>query len=99
MSVSSYCMTKGGFRPDLENTEEFLATERVMNAIGMNKADLSILTAEDFESQFWGSFDGLFELKEIEMREELPMFITDASSRVQAQALLDTEETTKQLSA
>ena len=83
----------------MESSEEFLATDRVMSAIGMNKAEVSKLTAQNFDSQFWSNFDGLFELKEIEMKEELPMFITDASSRHQAQALLETEETTKQLAA
>lgn len=93
-------MTKTGYRPELENDEGYLATDRVMTAIGMNKVGLSKLTAEDFESQFWGNFDSLFELKELDMKEELPNFITDSSSQMQAQAYLDgAEETTKQLSA
>ena len=93
-------MTKTGFRPDLESDEGFLATDRVMGAIGMNRIPLSKLTAETFESQFWGNFDAMFELKELEMKEQLTSFITDASSQAQAQAYLEgAEETTKQLDA
>jgi len=61
-------MAKTGYRPDLENSEDYLSTDRVMTAIGMNRVELTKLTAEDFESQFWGNFDGLFELKEIDMK-------------------------------
>lgn len=51
VSMTNYILTKNGYRPDLESDEGFLATDRCMTAIGMS-APGSILTAEDFESQF-----------------------------------------------
>lgn len=106
VSVTSYIMAKTGHRPDLEGDEGFLATDKVMTAIGMNKIALSKLTAETFEQQFWSNFDGLFDMNEIEMKEELPFFITDPTNRMKVQAIMDgrveeaiESEETKQLSA
>lgn len=62
-------MAKMGFRPDLAGTEGFEAADKVMTAIGMNEIPFDTKTAESYEEQFWGNFDGKFELTEIEMRE------------------------------
>lgn len=97
VSINSWVMAKTGHRPDLEQDESYLATDRVLSSIGINM-DFSILTAQHYEGQFWANFDSVYQLQEIEMKEELPYFITDSSSRMQAQALLDQEET-KQLAA
>ena len=40
LSVSSYVLAKKGLRPDVAGSEEFAATDRVMEAIGMNEIAL-----------------------------------------------------------
>ena len=106
VSVTNYIMAKTGYRADLEGSEEFLATDKVMTAIGMNKIALNKLTAETYEFQFWTNFDGLFDMNEIEMKEEMPFFITDPTNRMKVQAIMEGRveesieaESTKQLSA
>lgn len=90
----------------MENDEGYLATDRVMKAIGMQEIPMSNLTAEPFEEQFWSNFDGQFGLTEIQMREDLPYFITDPSNRMKVEALMDgrtdaalEQEETQQLAA
>jgi len=106
ISLAQYCYTKQGLRPDLENTEAYLATDRVMEAIGMCQIPITKLTAESFEDQFWTNFDGQQGLTELQMREELPFFITDPSNRMKVEALMEgrndaalDQEETQQLSA
>lgn len=96
LSCSTYALTKTGSLPHLAHDEGFLATERTMAAIGMN-IPFDNLTAEPYEHQFWGNVDGTFQLTEIDMRENLPQFITDPSNRMVVEALM--EERTQQLSA
>lgn len=89
MSVASYVFTKAGLRPALEHDEGYLATDRVMTAIGMNKIKYNINTAEDPESQFWTNVDGTFELSEIGMKKDLAMMITDPSNRMKVDAIME----------
>jgi hypothetical protein len=106
MTVAQYVLAKQGLRPDLAQDESFLTTDKVLNAIGMTQIPLSNLTAEPYETQFWNNFDGQFNLTEIQMREELPYFITDPTNRMKVEAImngrsdahLETEET-QQLAA
>ena len=76
--------------------EGFTAAERTFGAINMNLT-LDTLTAEHFESQFWNSFDRQFSLTEVDMREKLPLFLSDPQSSTPVAAL--TEERTHQLAA
>jgi hypothetical protein len=99
LNVAPFVMTKVGLTKDLAGSEEFLTTDKVMTAVGMNSIALTKLTAETFESQFWSNFDGQFTLTEIQMREDLPVFITDPSNRMKVEAIMDGREETKQLSA
>jgi hypothetical protein len=104
-NVSTYVYAQQGTRPDLVNDESYLTTEKVLNAVGMNVIPLSKLTAEPYETQFWNNFDGQFNLTEIQMREDLPYFITDPSNRLKVEAIMDGRadaleaEETKQLAA
>jgi len=45
LTVTNYIYTKYGARKDLAEDEGFLATDRVMTAIGMNCVEYSKLTA------------------------------------------------------
>ena len=106
LSISQFVLAKQGSRPDLANDASFLATDRVMEAIGLNQIPLSKLTAEPYELQFWQNVDEIYELQEKQLREDLPKFILDPSNQVKAQALLEGRtqdlldvEQTKKLSA
>jgi len=105
LTVAQFVMAKNGLRPDLASDESFLTTDKVMTAVGMNKIPYDTTTAEPYEVQFWGNFDGQFNLTEIQMRDELPYFITDPSNRMKVQAIMDGRadaleaEETKQLAA
>jgi len=96
LNVNQYVLASQGLRPDLANDEGFFATQRTFNAINL-QPNLSKLTAESFEGQFWSTFDHQFSLTELEMREKLPLFISDPSNRSQVEALM--EEKTQQLTA
>lgn len=45
MAVANYVYTKCGLRKGLEEDEAYLATDRVMTAIGMNDHTYSLNTA------------------------------------------------------
>lgn len=74
MEISSYVQGKLG-RPDLAEDEGFLATDRVFEAVGLGGAQFNMKTSEAYEDQFWRNYDRTYELSEIEMREQLPIFI------------------------
>lgn len=98
MSLTNFVLANQGLRPDLSNDEGYLNTEKAFRAVDL-QLNINNLTAEPFESQFWSTFDDQQNLTEIEMREMLPKFIADPSSRSQAEALLDSSEKTYQLNA
>ena len=89
LSVTSYVLAKQGLRQDIADSDDFAATERVMEAIGMNDVALTMDTAEDYESQFWSNFDGVYNLTEVALREEIPYFITDTSNRMKVEAIME----------
>lgn len=104
ISVTSYVLAKKGLRPDLAESEEFGATDRVMSALGMNEVELDSTTAEPYESQFWSNLDGVFNLSDASLKEEIPYFITDTSNRMKVEAIMEGRnqeaiEETQQLSA
>lgn len=105
MTVSNYVFTKVGLRPDLEQDEGYLATDRVMEAIGMNAEALNLNSAEDLENQFWSRVNWNYKLSEEGMKENLAIMITDPNNRMKVEAIMDGRagyleaESTKSLSA
>lgn len=107
LSVTSFVLAKQGLRPDVAASDDFAATDKVMAAIGMNDIEITKNTAEQYESQFWSNFDGVYNLTEEALREEIPYFVTDTSNRMKVEAImegradeaLEQEEATKQLDA
>lgn len=89
LSVSGYVLAKSGLRPDVAGSDDFAATDRVMGAIGLNDIAQDKLTAEDFETQFWRNFDGVYNLNEASLREEIPYFVTDTSNRMKVEAIME----------
>lgn len=59
-SVQQFVLGKAGLLPHLTHDEGYLATDRVMDAVGMNAIPIGKETAETFEEQFWNNLDGLF---------------------------------------
>jgi len=94
LSAGQFVLAKAGLLPHLAHDEGFLATDRVMDAVGMNTYPPDKTTAEPFEAQFWSNVDGHLGLSEQGMRAELPA-ITDPSGAMKAQALMGEE--TRQL--
>jgi len=89
LSVSAFVLAKQGLRPDIAESEDFTATSRVMEAIGMNDVELTATTAENYEDQFWSNFDGVYNLTEETLREEIPYFVTDTSNRMKVEAIME----------
>ena len=50
MSVASYCRAKSGARPDLVESEAYLAADRVLDAVGLGLVPINKLTAEPYEA-------------------------------------------------
>jgi len=61
---------------------------RVLETMGLGAIEFDPHTAQPVEEQFWDQFDGVFALNEVEMKEELPNFITDPNNRAKVEALL-----------
>lgn len=105
MSVANYIFTKAGLRPALEQDEGYLATDRVMTAIGMTKDLINLNCAEDPENQFWSTVNTNFVLTEEGMKENLAIMITDPNNRMKVEAIMEgragylEEESTKSLAA
>lgn len=93
LSSGQFVLAKAGLLPHLAHDEGFLATDRVMDAVGLNGYPLDKTTAEPFEFQFWSNVDGHLGLSEQGLRAELPA-ITDPAGAMKAQALMG-EETKK----
>lgn len=105
LSPANYIYTKAGLRPALEQDEGYLATDRVMQAIGMNEVKVDLNSAADPETQFWTNVNGTFALTEGGLKENLAIMITDPSNRMKVEAIMEgragylEEESTKQLNA
>jgi hypothetical protein len=105
MSVGPYVYTKIGARPELEQDEGYLATERVMAAVGMNDLPINLLSAMHPEMQFWSNVNVTFDLSEVGMKKNLAIMITDPSNRMKVEAIMEgragylEEESTKELKA
>ena len=89
LSAGQYALAKAGLLPHLAHDEGFLATDRVMEAVGMGAYPPDRTTAEPLEHQFWSNLDGHLQLTESGLREELPA-ITDPAG---ARAAISSEET------
>jgi len=51
-----------------------------MEKLGLGLIELDRLTAMPYEQQFWEQFDVVMNLSEEEMRNDLPLFVTDPSN-------------------
>ena len=84
LSAGQYSLAKAGLLPHLAHDEGYLATDRVMDAIGMGAYPPDRTTAEPFEDQFWSNLDGHLNLTDEGMRSELPAITGPSGERAQA---------------
>ena len=82
-------MAKSGKLDHLKNDEGYQATMRVMKAMGMDAVEFNHKSAEPLVEQFWTQFDGMFDLTEAGMKEDLPLIVTDPNNRAALEAVLN----------
>jgi hypothetical protein len=90
-SFKDYAMTKMGRRPDLQNSEAYLATERVFKAIGLTQLDLDDKSAQPYYLQFEAICDNVLSLTAEGLKEQLPILVTDEANRKKVEAILEKE--------
>ena len=90
--INVWIMAKTGKMDHLKDDEGFQASMRVMSALGMDAVEFNFKTAEPLEHQFWEQFDGMYELTEASMKEDLPMIVTDPSNRAAIEAILSQDQ-------
>jgi len=83
-----YILARTGKLDHLQADEGYQATMRVLKTMGLEAIEFNPHTAQPLEEQFWEQFDGVFSLTEAEMRNDLPLFITDPNNRFKVEALI-----------
>lgn len=86
--LNIWIMARTGKLDHLADDEGFQATQRVMEALGLNHIDFNFKSTEPLESQFWKQFDGLYDLSEAGMKEELPTLTCDPNNAAAMEALM-----------
>lgn len=89
-----YILGRTGKLDHLQGDAGYQATMRVLDTMGLGAIDFDKYTAQPFEQQFWEQFDGVYELTETELRQELPYFVTDPTNRAKVDALLAGQDAT-----
>ena len=84
-SFTTYLYSQLGL---IQKGEDFEAAQRVLEALGLSKVEISRKTAQSYEEQFWDQFDVIFELSEEGLQREIPAFITDPSNKAKVEALI-----------
>jgi hypothetical protein len=87
-----FIMARQGKLEHLKDDAGFQATMRVLDAMGFETVEFDLKTAEPIEEQFWKQFDGMYDLTEVEMREDLELFVTDPNNRAKVEALISSRQ-------
>lgn len=83
-----YIMARQGKLDHLKDDAGFQATMRVLSAMGFDTVEFTNKSSMPLEEQFWEQFDGMYDLSEKEMKEDLELFVTDPSNRAKVEAIL-----------
>lgn len=86
--LNIWIMAKQGKLDHLAEDEGYQATMRVMSAMGFDAVEFNNKTTQPLEDQFWDQFDGLYDLTEDGLRENIPLLITDPNNRAAVDALV-----------
>lgn len=83
-----YILAKTGKLDYMKGDAAFETAMKVFTALGFDNIELTNKTAEPYEEQFWNGFDGLYNLTEAELKQDLQLIITDPNNRAKVQALM-----------
>ncbi len=87
-----YVLAQTGKLDYMKGDAGFECAMRVFTALGFNNIELSDKTAEPYEEQFWNGFDGLYNLTEAELKQDLQLIVTDPNNRAKVEALMASYE-------
>jgi hypothetical protein len=91
--LNIWIQAKQGKLDHLKDDEGYQATIRVMSAMGFDAVEFNTKTTRPLEEQFWEQFDGLYELTEASLKEDMPVLITDPTNKAAIEALMtDSQE-------
>jgi translation initiation factor 2 alpha subunit (eIF-2alpha) len=60
-----------------------------MSAMGFDSVEFTKKTTKPLEDQFWDQFDGLYELTEATLKEDMPVLITDPTNKAAIEAMMN----------
>lgn len=83
-----YIMARQGKLKHLAEDAGFQATMRVLTAMGFDTVEFTNKSSMPLEEQFWEQFDGMYDLSEKEMKQDLDLFVTDPNNRAKVEAIL-----------
>jgi len=92
LSFKNYVQARVGNRPDLEQSEEFKAAEKVLGAIGLNQVDLDLNTAQPYEDQFNGIVDDVLNLTASGLKADLPVLVAEETQKRKVEEILSRGE-------
>jgi len=83
-----YIMARSGKFDHMKDDEGFQATMRVMSAMGLDAVEFNTKSTEPLEDQFWTQFDGMYDLTEAKMKDDIDLFVTDPTNQAKVEAIM-----------
>lgn len=87
-AFNMYIMARNGKLDHFKDDAGFQASMRVLSAMGFDTVEFDHKSAEPLEEQFWAQYDGMYELSEESMKEDMELFVTDPTNRSKVEAIL-----------
>jgi hypothetical protein len=75
-----------GHLGDVESDPAFTSFKKVLQWAGLESIHFRDNTAEPKEEQFWRQVDRIYDIKEEDLLEHLPLFVSDSRSRAKIEA-------------
>lgn len=70
----------------MSSDPSFQALQKVFQWTGLDKVTFANNTSTHPEEQFWAQFDQIYDVKESDLMEHLPLFVADSRSRAKIEA-------------
>lgn len=90
--LNIWIQARQGKLDHLKDDEGYQATMRVMSAMGFDAIEFDNKTTRPMEEQFWAQFDGLYELTEATLKEDMPVLVTDPNNKAAIEALMANDQ-------
>jgi len=87
-AFNMYIMARNGKLDHFKDDAGFQASMRVLSAMGFDTVEFDHKSAQPLEEQFWAQYDGMYELSEESMKEDMDLFVTDPTNRSKVEAIL-----------